>query len=64
MLTVNGPYLGGKLLVILKLNCTEISYPKSANAAENAVNLPFMIYEIVLLIITKRNTLSFQMLSV
>ena len=32
-------YLGSKLLVIIKLNCTEIFYPKSANAAENAVNL-------------------------
>ena len=32
-------YLGGKLLVIIKLNCTENFYPKSANTAENAVNL-------------------------
>ena len=32
-------YLGGKLLVIIKLNCAEIFYPKSANATENGVNL-------------------------
>ena len=54
-------YLGGKLLVIVKLNCTEIFYPKSANTAENAVNLRFTIYEIMLLIITKdKHTFVFE----
>ena len=35
-------YLGGNLLIIVNLNCTEICYPKSTNIAENAVNLQFM----------------------
>ena len=37
-------YLGGKLLVIIKLNCTEIIYPKSANTAEKWSK--FMIYDL------------------